>query len=171
MASWKYQQQAIAALRDDPVSGIGRTDSSGQSTAFPLTSIKPTAIISSMNDKIASKKEPSSEGALGRTGEADQELASLAKALAHPARVRILKILAERTNCVCGDIVSQLPLAQSTVSEHLRIMKAAGLLVGEVDGPRVCYCIDVSVLDRFRSLVQELPQPVDLSKQPYSEVN
>ncbi|HUW68737.1 MAG TPA: metalloregulator ArsR/SmtB family transcription factor [bacterium] len=113
----------------------------------------------------------SSEGTPDHAGAADEELSSLAKALAHPVRVQILRILAGRTSCVCGDIVSQLPLAQSTVSEHLRILKASGLILGEVDGPRVCYCIDVTVLDRFRSLVQELPRPVDLSKQSNFEVN
>ncbi|MCK7477129.1 MAG: metalloregulator ArsR/SmtB family transcription factor [Candidatus Moduliflexus flocculans] len=105
------------------------------------------------------------KGLFDQTSEADEELASLAKALAHPARVQILRILAGRTSCVCGDIVSQMPLAQSTVSEHLRILKSAGLITGEVDGPRVCYCIDVICLDRFKSLVQELPRPIDLSKQ------
>lgn len=89
----------------------------------------------------------------------DEVLASFAKALAHPVRLQILRILARRTACVCGDIVSELPLAQSTVSEHLRILKAAGLIIGEVSGPRVCYCIDTSSLDRLKSLVGKLPSP------------
>ena len=91
--------------------------------------------------------------------ETDETLAAFAKALAHPARLQILRILARRTSCVCGDIVSELPLAQSTVSEHLRILKAAGLILGEVSGPRVCYCINTSALARFKSLVGELPSP------------
>jgi ArsR family transcriptional regulator len=70
------------------------------------------------------------------------KLASLCKALAHPARVEILRILVKRDSCVCGDIVDALPLAQSTVSEHLRVLKEAGLITGEIEGPRVCYCVN-----------------------------
>jgi ArsR family transcriptional regulator len=82
----------------------------------------------------------------------DAELAHLAKAIGHPVRVRILRLLASRNSCVCGDIVDELPLAQSTVSQHLKVLKEAGLIRGEIDGPRVCYCIEPSVLSRFRSL-------------------
>lgn len=85
--------------------------------------------------------------------EADAELAALCKALAHPARVRILRLLARRTSCVCGEIVHDLDLAQSTVSQHLKVMKDAGLIEGEVDGPRVCYCLSPRALRRFRALV------------------
>lgn len=84
--------------------------------------------------------------------EADEELAALAKALGHPARVKILRLLSRREACVCGDIVDELPLAQSTVSQHLKILKEAGLVRGEVDGPRVCYCIEPRGLRRFRAL-------------------
>lgn len=80
------------------------------------------------------------------------ELALLCKALAHPARVRIVEHLARVDRCVCGRIVEVLPLAQSTVSQHLKILKQCGLVRGEVDGPRTCYCIDKDKLDRFRSL-------------------
>ncbi len=69
-------------------------------------------------------------------------LASIAKALAHPARVAILKVLIQRQACVCGDIVDELPLAQSTISQHLKELKQAGLIQGDIDGTRVCYCID-----------------------------
>lgn len=72
----------------------------------------------------------------------DQQLAALAKALAHPARIAILRSLARRGTCVCGEIVEALPLAQSTVSRHLKELKAAGLIQGEVEGPKSCYCID-----------------------------
>jgi ArsR family transcriptional regulator len=84
---------------------------------------------------------------------ADEELAALAKAVGHPARVRILRILARRDSCVCGEIVGELPLAQSTVSQHLKVLKEAGLIRGEVDGPRVCYCIDAQALRRLKALV------------------
>ena len=88
--------------------------------------------------------------------EADEELAVLAKAIGHPARVQILRILERRTTCVCGDIVEELPLAQSTVSQHLKVLKDAGLIRGEVDGPRVCYCIEPRVLRRLKALVGAL---------------
>jgi DNA-binding transcriptional ArsR family regulator len=72
----------------------------------------------------------------------ENKLAKYAKALAHPARVAILKILAKRQACVCGDIVDELPLSQSTVSQHLKELKEAGLIKGDIDGAKVCYCID-----------------------------
>jgi DNA-binding transcriptional ArsR family regulator len=72
----------------------------------------------------------------------DNRIAKYAKALAHPARVAILQFLIKRQACVCGDIVDELPLSQSTVSQHLKELKEAGLIKGDVDGARVCYCID-----------------------------
>ena len=84
---------------------------------------------------------------------ADEELAGLAKALGHPARVQILRLLVRRNACVCGDIVDELPLAQSTVSQHLKVLKEVGLIRGEVDGPRVCYCIEPRTLRRLKALV------------------
>ena len=72
----------------------------------------------------------------------ENRLAKYAKALAHPARIAILKLLAGRQTCVCGDIVDELPLSQSTVSQHLKELKEAGLIKGEIEGARVCYCID-----------------------------
>jgi len=84
---------------------------------------------------------------------ADAELASLAKALGHPARVQIVRLLVRREACVCGDIVDELPLAQSTVSQHLKVLKEAGLVRGEIDGPRVCYCVEPRALRRLKALV------------------
>ena len=72
----------------------------------------------------------------------DNKIAAYAKALAHPARVAILQILIESKSCICGDIVDELPLSQSTVSQHLKELKEAGLIKGEIEGARVCYCID-----------------------------
>ncbi|MEJ7736272.1 MAG: metalloregulator ArsR/SmtB family transcription factor [Chitinophagaceae bacterium] len=72
----------------------------------------------------------------------ENKLARYAKALAHPARVAILKLLAGKQTCVCGDIVDELPLSQSTVSQHLKELKEAGLIKGEIEGAKVCYCID-----------------------------
>ena len=77
------------------------------------------------------------------------ELAALFKALAHPARVEIMKVLSQRGACVCGEIVDELPLAQATVSQHLKALKEAGLIAGEIEGPAVCYCIDYDVLHRL----------------------
>ena len=77
-------------------------------------------------------------------------LADTLKALGHPARLDILRVLASRSTCVCGEIVDELPLAQATVSQHLKVLKAAGLIQGEVDGPRVCYCLDREALTALR---------------------
>jgi ArsR family transcriptional regulator, arsenate/arsenite/antimonite-responsive transcriptional repressor len=87
---------------------------------------------------------------------ADDELAALTKALGHPARVKILRLLLQKNACICGDIVEELPLAQSTVSQHLKVLKDAGLIRGEVDGPRVCYCVEPQTLRRLRALVAGL---------------
>lgn len=72
----------------------------------------------------------------------ENRLAKYAKALAHPARIAILKFLASKAACQCGDIVDELPLSQSTVSQHLKELKDAGLIKGEIEGAKVCYCID-----------------------------
>ncbi len=85
--------------------------------------------------------------------EADEELAKLAKAIGHPARVRILRLLSRKEARVCSQIVDELPLAQSTVSEHLRILKEAGLVRSSQDGPRVGYCIHFDGLRRLKALV------------------
>jgi ArsR family transcriptional regulator len=84
------------------------------------------------------------------------ELAKLAWAIAHPARVQIVRFLIGRESCMCGEIVNQLPLAQSTVSQHLKILKESGLIQGEVDGPKVCYCINPKRLDQLKALIAEL---------------
>lgn len=87
----------------------------------------------------------------------DNELAEMAKALGHPARVAILKELARRDSCVCGEIVEVLPLAQSTVSQHLKELKAAGLIKGTVEGVKSCYCIDWDNLRRLQALLGAFP--------------
>ena len=85
-----------------------------------------------------------------------EQLARLAWAVAHPARVQIVKLLLNRQACICGEIVDELPLAQSTVSQHLKILKDSGLIHGEVDGPKVCYCINPAKLKELKSLVANL---------------
>ncbi len=72
----------------------------------------------------------------------DNKIAKYAKALAHPARVAILQLLLKKQACICGDIVDELPLSQSTVSQHLKELKESGLIKGDIDGVKVCYCID-----------------------------
>ena len=84
------------------------------------------------------------------------DLALLARALGHPARVRIVRLLLGRESCFCGQIVDELPLAQATVSEHLRVLKEAGLVTGETDGPRTCYCADTARLVELHDLVGQL---------------
>ncbi len=101
-----------------------------------------------------SKEEPDLRPVEG--ADADEELALLAKAVGHPARVQILRLLVRREACICGDIVDELPLAQSTVSQHLKVLKEAGLVRGDIDGPRVCYCIEPRALRRLKSLIGSL---------------
>jgi DNA-binding transcriptional ArsR family regulator len=84
------------------------------------------------------------------------ELAALTKALAHPARIAILQFLIKRKSCVCGDIVDELPLSQSTVSQHLKELKSVGLIKGEIEGPTVCYCIDEKVWNRAKAAINGL---------------
>lgn len=78
-------------------------------------------------------------------------IATLAKALGHPARVAIIEYLLTVDACICGDIVNELPLAQPTVSQHLKELKNAGLIKGEIDGNTICYCIDEKVLDKLQN--------------------
>lgn len=86
----------------------------------------------------------------------DEEVARLAQALGHPARVAIVRMLKQREVCICGEIVEQLPLAQSTVSQHLKVLKEAGWVRAEGDGTRVCYSLDKGTLERFEILVGSL---------------
>lgn len=86
----------------------------------------------------------------------DNRTARYAKALGHPARVSILKFLIGKRSCVCGDIVDELPLSQSTVSQHLKELKEAGLIQGTIEGPRTCYCIDPEAWASARQHLVEL---------------
>ncbi|MBI2942850.1 MAG: winged helix-turn-helix transcriptional regulator [Candidatus Wallbacteria bacterium] len=83
----------------------------------------------------------------------DEELALLTKAVGHPARVKILRLLARRNTCICGDLVDEIPLAQSTVSQHLKVLKQAGLVQGTISGPRVRYCLQPRGLRRLKALI------------------
>ncbi len=90
----------------------------------------------------------------------DVRLAEIAKALAHPARVAILRELARRNECVCGQIVDVIPLAQATVSQHLKELKEIGMIKGEVDGPRSCYCIDSGKMAELAAQLEEFLQTI-----------
>ena len=87
---------------------------------------------------------------------AQNELALITKALGHPARIAILQFLIKSKSCYCGDIVDELPLSQSTVSQHLSELKKAGLIKGDIDGPSVCYCIDEKAWNKSLGLIQGL---------------
>jgi DNA-binding transcriptional ArsR family regulator len=98
----------------------------------------------------------------------DVKLAEMAKALAHPARIAILRVLAKRNECICGEIVDILPLAQATVSQHLKVLKEVGLIDGTIDGPRSCYCLNRETLQKadamFRGFIDVLQSSNDGSK-------
>ena len=79
-----------------------------------------------------------------------RSFARICKALGHPVRLRIIEHLKAIDHCICGEIVQILPLAQSTVSQHLKVLKASGLVKGEVEGPRTCYCLDRDTLESFK---------------------
>jgi DNA-binding transcriptional ArsR family regulator len=86
----------------------------------------------------------------------EEMIANYAKALGHPARVAIINLLLKKRSCICGDIVDELPLSQSTVSQHLKELKEAGLIKGEISGVKTCYCIDAKALRKANKLLSEL---------------
>lgn len=86
----------------------------------------------------------------------DNRLAKYAKALAHPARIAILKLLLKKQACICGDIVDEIPLSQSTVSQHLKELKQAGLITGDIEGVKVCYCVDEQEWKVAQSILTDL---------------
>lgn len=94
--------------------------------------------------------------------EQQNQLADYAKAFAHPARIAILQFLIRRNACVCGDIVDELPLSQSTVSQHLKELKRIGVVQGLIEGPSVCYCIDPATWQRVKATMSELFASFDL---------
>lgn len=85
----------------------------------------------------------------------DMTVAKYAKALSHPARIAILNLLIQKKTCICGDIVEELPLAQSTVSQHLKVLKEAGLIKGDIEGSTVCYCIDEEEWEIAKNILHE----------------
>lgn len=91
------------------------------------------------------------------------DIASMAKALAHPARIAILQYLVKKNACVCGDIVEELGLAQATTSQHLKELKNAGIILGDIDGVNVCYCINPKVWKQYNELFQSFFKDITLS--------
>lgn len=100
----------------------------------------------------------------------DETIAQMAKALGHPARVAILRMLSG-TSCACGEIVDGLPLAQSTVSEHLRVLKAAGWITGVIDGPRTCYTLNSAAIGELRSVLGPLLERWESAPECSSELS
>ena len=86
----------------------------------------------------------------------DEQLAKIFKALGHPTRIKIVKYLREIDSCICGQIVDIFPYSQSTISQHLKLLKESGVVYGEVDGPKTCYCINKELLERIKKNVSEL---------------
>ncbi len=93
----------------------------------------------------------------------EEEVARYAKALSAPAKIAILKTLAERDTCICGEIVEITPLAQSTVSQHLKELKELGLIQGTIDGVKSCYCIDPAGFSKFKAVFQSFFNQIDTS--------
>jgi DNA-binding transcriptional ArsR family regulator len=94
----------------------------------------------------------------------DNRLAKYAKALAHPARVAILKLLIQKQACICGAIVDELPLSQSTISQHLKELKESGLIKGDIEGVKVCYCVDEKEWEIAKNLLNGLFMSYEASK-------
>ncbi len=85
-----------------------------------------------------------------------EEVAKIFKALGHPIRIEIIEYLKQVDRCICGEIVNIFPLSQSTVSQHLKHLKEAGLVIGEIEGPCTCYCLNKEVLNKFKEIVADL---------------
>jgi DNA-binding transcriptional ArsR family regulator len=83
-------------------------------------------------------------------------IAKFAKALSHPARVAIIQLLLQKQSCICGDIVEDLPISQSTVSQHLKELKESGLIKGNIDGASICYCVDTDVLQKANNILNKV---------------
>lgn len=94
----------------------------------------------------------------------DAQLAQFAKALGHPARVAIISLLLKKQTCICGDIVDELPLSQSTVSQHLKELKEAGIIKGEIDGVKTCYCIDETNWSKMSVLFNKMFDSIMIAK-------
>jgi ArsR family transcriptional regulator, arsenate/arsenite/antimonite-responsive transcriptional repressor len=108
-----------------------------------------------MSPKCCPAPEP-----IDPSADPDEELARYGRALGNPARVRILRFLLDREECMAGEIAAEVPLAQSTVSQHLKVLREAGLIHGQVEGARICYCVDAARVERFQGLLEGLAPSV-----------
>lgn len=88
------------------------------------------------------------------------ETALLFKALGHPARIAIIEYLLHAKSCICGDIVDQLPLAQATISQHLKELKNAGIIKGSIEGNSICYCLDLTTFDKLSALINDITDQI-----------
>lgn len=100
----------------------------------------------------------------GLFSEKQNEIANLAKALGHPARIAILEYLLKIDGCICNDIVAELGLAQPTVSQHLRELKSVGIIKGNIDGKAICYCIDQNILNKISSFFLQMNCKIEAKK-------
>jgi ArsR family transcriptional regulator len=96
--------------------------------------------------------------------DSQNELAILTKALGHPARIAIIEYILKVNSCICGDIVNELPLAQPTVSQHLKELKNAGLIKGNIEGTTICYCLDENGFEKFKSFFQNVSDSIAKKK-------
>jgi ArsR family transcriptional regulator len=96
--------------------------------------------------------------------EKQNELSMLMKALGHPARIAIIELLLKTDSCVCGDIVDELPLAQPTVSQHLKELKNAGLIKGSVEGTSICYCLDEKTWNKLQKIMTHIFDKIEQKK-------
>jgi ArsR family transcriptional regulator len=110
-----------------------------------------------MNDMHAPAQLPNeTTGQPVDSGSSDEDIALIAKALSHPARIQIIRLLLSKKTCIGGDIVDVIGLAQSTVSEHLRILKTSGIIIGEITRPRVCYSLNLPRLRPFNAFLNQI---------------
>ncbi|SMC35345.1 ArsR/SmtB family transcription factor [Moheibacter sediminis] len=96
--------------------------------------------------------------------ESQNQIATIAKALGHPARIAIVEHLMKVNQCICGDIVNELPLAQPTVSQHLKELKNAGIIKGSIEGNTICYCIDEKTIEILNNYFSKIIQNVSANK-------
>lgn len=100
----------------------------------------------------------------GHFTERQNQIATIAKALGHPARIAIIEYLVKVNECICGDIVNELPLAQATVSQHLKELKNAGIIQGSIEGNSICYCIDEKTIEILNTYFSKIIQTVTKDK-------
>ncbi len=145
-------RRSLLAARFSPVAGRRSPVASRQSYRVEMATTRSASRTARAEVRCSSPEDVAPSG----LAVDDEKLAVMAKALGHPTRVKIVRLLAARSACVTGDLVAELPLAQSTVSEHLRILREAGLIQGEIEGPRTSYCVNREGLAALQRAVSSL---------------